>query len=79
MKDFASDIVKYKEYIETSFANCSNNVEEQVMTLARRLNGHDTAVTSMDHNFALTAAQLQSLGESLEELKNHGGVEESPS
>ena len=71
MQDFASDIVKYKAYIETSFVNCSNNVGEQVMTLARRLNGHDTAVTSMDHNFAMTAAQLQSLSESLEELNNH--------
>ena len=70
LNDFATDIVKYKEYVESAFVNCSNNIEAQLGVLARRLNGHDTAVTSMDHNFAIAEGRFQSLTDSLEELKN---------
>ena len=67
---YAEDIANYKEWINKCFESCDKNVGEQLGTLARRAANHDNITTSLDHNFAIADARLQSLIDGLEELKN---------
>ena len=71
LRDYSTDIVKYKEYVETSFKNCDSTVTTNFTNIGSQLQSHDTSIATTDNNFTIAEARLQSLADSIEELKNH--------